>query len=274
MSTVPSEDYCQIVAECLPNVIAGTDWIQLKNAGRRVCRKANRPIATESGFSQVTRIQVALYSRLMPNWTIGRLDKSHDRTGFACCNDSLDEWIKSRASQFYRRDLSRTFVAVIQHACRCSFMYDGRDLAITLPSNRSIYYRSIRSLTSNGFEFEHPREGWTRTYGRKLVQNIVQGICRDLLTEFLVEYERRGLPVVMHVHDEVVVEAATPNANMSPPNDSRVSSGVLRSAKSMVQAFQREDYEFKSSASDDELVEVLRELFRLAQAKLNLTFND
>ncbi len=58
----------------------------------------------------------------------------------------------------------------------------------------------------------------------------------------------------------------------SPPNDSRVSSGVLRSAKSMVQAFQRKDYEFKGSASDDELVVVLRELFRLAQAKLNLTF--
>ncbi len=104
---------------------------------------------------------------------------------------------------------------IVQHACRCSFMYDGRDLAITLPSNRSIYYRSIRSLTSNGFEFEHPREGWTRTYGGKLVQNIVQGICRDLITECLVECELRGMPVVMHVHDEVVVEAATPNANMS-----------------------------------------------------------
>ncbi|TWU05024.1 GNAT family N-acetyltransferase [Stieleria varia] len=47
----------------------------------------------------------------MPNWTIVRLDKSHDRTGFACGNDNLGEWIKSRASQFDRRDLSRTYVA-------------------------------------------------------------------------------------------------------------------------------------------------------------------
>lgn len=60
----------------------------------------------------------------------------------------------------------------------------------------------------------------------------------------------------------------------SPPNDSRVSFGVLRSAKSMVQAFQRKDYKFKGSPSDDELVEVFGELFRLAKAKLNLTFED
>jgi len=47
----------------------------------------------------------------MPKWTIGRLDKSHDRSGFACGNTILDEWIRSRASQFDRRDLSRTYVA-------------------------------------------------------------------------------------------------------------------------------------------------------------------
>lgn len=60
----------------------------------------------------------------------------------------------------------------------------------------------------------------------------------------------------------------------APPNDSRVSSGVLRSAKSMVQAFNREDYKFKGSGSDDELVKVLQELFRLAKTKLNLTLED
>jgi GNAT superfamily N-acetyltransferase len=47
----------------------------------------------------------------MPKWTIVRLEQSHDRSGFDCGNVALNEWIKSRASQFDRRDLSRTYVA-------------------------------------------------------------------------------------------------------------------------------------------------------------------
>lgn len=46
----------------------------------------------------------------MPTWTISRLDKSHDRSGFDCGNDTLNEWLKSRAGQFDRRDLSRTYL--------------------------------------------------------------------------------------------------------------------------------------------------------------------
>ena len=47
----------------------------------------------------------------MAIWMIRRLEKSHDRTNFECGQPLLDEWLKDRASQFDRRDLSRTFVA-------------------------------------------------------------------------------------------------------------------------------------------------------------------
>ena len=47
----------------------------------------------------------------MAKWTIRRLDKSHDRTAFDCGQSLLNEWIKDRAGQFDRRDLSRTFIA-------------------------------------------------------------------------------------------------------------------------------------------------------------------
>ena len=47
----------------------------------------------------------------MANWTIRRLDQAHDRTVFDCGQRMLNEWLKDRASQFDRRDLSRTFVA-------------------------------------------------------------------------------------------------------------------------------------------------------------------
>ena len=47
----------------------------------------------------------------MATWTIRRLDKSHDRSAFDCGQPMLNDWLKDRAGQFDRRDLSRTFVA-------------------------------------------------------------------------------------------------------------------------------------------------------------------
>lgn len=49
---------------------------------------------------------------------------------------------------------------------------------------------------------------WARvsTYGGSLFNNIVQGMCRDILTETMLKMEAAGLPVVLHVHDEAVGE--------------------------------------------------------------------
>jgi len=46
-----------------------------------------------------------------------------------------------------------------------------------------------------------------RTYGGKIVENIVQGICRDLLVFSLHQLDKAGFDIVMHAHDEVVVES-------------------------------------------------------------------
>jgi DNA polymerase len=50
--------------------------------------------------------------------------------------------------------------------------------------------------------------GWVRleTWGGKLVENIVQAACRDRLAYALYLLDAAGVPVVLHVHDEIVCE--------------------------------------------------------------------
>ncbi|MDD4297285.1 MAG: hypothetical protein PHC69_10075, partial [Ruminiclostridium sp.] len=49
---------------------------------------------------------------------------------------------------------------------------------------------------------------WERieSYGPKFVENIVQAISRDILTDAMMRLNSCGYQIVMHVHDEVVIE--------------------------------------------------------------------
>lgn len=90
-------------------------------------------------------------------------------------------------------------------------------MAITLPSGRKLYYIDPAvgenrwggsSLSYMGMD--QTTKKWKRieTYGGKLVENCVQAIARDCLAQAIEYLEAAGLPVVFHVHDEVVIDVA------------------------------------------------------------------
>lgn len=94
-------------------------------------------------------------------------------------------------------------------------------LLITLPSGRTICYprTEIGIETNDGWRGDHEiieyegldqktkKWGKLRTYGGKLTENIVQATARDILGCVILRAEQRGLNVVFHIHDEIIVEA-------------------------------------------------------------------
>ena len=51
-------------------------------------------------------------ARIMDDWHIEALNRTHKREAFACGIPSLDDFIQARASQYEKRHLGRTYVAV------------------------------------------------------------------------------------------------------------------------------------------------------------------
>ena len=57
--------------------------------------------------------------------------------------------------------------------------------------------------------YEAGKWGWARSYGPKFVENIVQGIARDCLRDSMLRVAAVWPRIVMHIHDEMVVEVPT-----------------------------------------------------------------
>ena len=79
--------------------------------------------------------------------------------------------------------------------------------ALPLPSGRKLYYRNL-AMTPKGMSAEVQGKRFS-FFGGKLTENLTSATARDVLGEILLNLDAAGYRVVMHIHDEVVVEVPT-----------------------------------------------------------------
>ena len=116
-------------------------------------------------------------------------------------------------------DVDRAVKEAVTERCRTEthrirFEYRSGMLLIWLPSGRQLTYvkprMGINSFGSEAVTYEGvgATKKWERieSYGPKFVENIVQAISRDILCCAMRKLDEKGFDIVMHVHDEVVLE--------------------------------------------------------------------
>lgn len=106
-------------------------------------------------------------------------------------------------------------------ARECDCIRGTTCMTVSLPSGRKLYYVEPSvgenrwggpSITYMGVNDKN-KWGRIETYGGKLVENVVQAIARDCLAQAIEHLEAAGLPVVFHIHDEVVIDTAAFDTN-------------------------------------------------------------
>lgn len=134
--------------------------------------------------------------------------------------DIIDAWRQANPKivQFWY-DIDRAAHRAIrtgqpQTVGKICIAYQGGMMLIRLPSGRKLVYIRPRLEPNRFGHMSITYEGigvgnkWERleTYGAKLVENITQGMCRDILVEAMRRVEQAGFDIVAHVHDEMIVE--------------------------------------------------------------------
>jgi DNA polymerase len=79
----------------------------------------------------------------------------------------------------------------------CKFYCQGTTVHIRLPSGRVLYYRHAKVDKRGAIKYHHGP-----LWGGSITENIDQAIARDLLGFWILETERAGIPVILHIHDD------------------------------------------------------------------------
>ena len=75
-----------------------------------------------------------------------------------------------------------------------------RDARIYLPNGAAINYQTL-TRQNGGWQMQ-TRHGWTKMYGAKLVENVVQALARVVMSQACLRIRRAGFRPVLSSHDE------------------------------------------------------------------------
>jgi DNA polymerase len=147
-----------------------------------------------------------------------------DRSDFAIKED-IEKWRRAhpRVVKFWH-DLARCVRIAIRTGqsvyvgsppATITAMFEAGNLYLVLPSGRAITYPEARLVPSK-FEGYPPdvmfkdnaRRQWKemRAWHGTFTENVVQGTARDILVAGIARMEAHGLPIILHVHDDLVAE--------------------------------------------------------------------
>ena len=121
------------------------------------------------------------------------------------------------------RDMNQAAIDAVRHpgqatavaGGRIRFRVDRKWLRMRLPSGRYIWYSQplietgrfgndcVSYMAVNSLNKKWERQ---QTYGGRLTENAVQGLCRDLLVHAALRLEQEGYRPLTLIHDEVVCE--------------------------------------------------------------------
>jgi DNA polymerase len=121
--------------------------------------------------------------------------------------------------QTARRAMLRPRI-IAKAACGISYQLESKAglpcLVCRLLNGKHIHYQN--AVVSKDRVDRHGYPIWTywayrkgqwreiEPYGGQLTENVVQALARELLVDAMFRFESAGFPVVMHCHDEIVVE--------------------------------------------------------------------
>jgi hypothetical protein len=151
-----------------------------------------------------------------------------DRSDFAIKED-IEKWRRAhpRVVKFWH-DLARCIRIAIKTGQSVfvgtppgptiTATFEAGNLYLVLPSGHAITYPEARLVPSKfeGYPADvmfkdNARKQWkeTRAWHGTFTENVVQGTARDILVAAITRMEAHGLPLVLHVHDDLVAEMPT-----------------------------------------------------------------
>ena len=137
-----------------------------------------------------------------------------------------------------------------------NFHYQSGILFAQLPSGRRLAYvrpklmpgKYGEEMTYEGTDQDTHRWGRQKTWGGKLFENLIQAIARDCLAAAMLRLDAAGYKIVMHIHDEVVVEVPKEGARASLEKIERIMAeplswapGVILTADGFISEYYRKD---------------------------------